>query len=496
MNFKTLGFTLALGIVYSTVSSQNPVFENYYRASNILDSAIVAYGGIETLEKPSHFSLQGSESFFGHYNLPEKPLTVPLKGSLSFFQKDQLLANFTVIESGETYTGKLLLTADSSYQQEYGESGIAVNSRAEAISTYFYFPVKVLAEILKNRTTLHFLESNSDENILGFNTGNGTKYYAYLNKSTYRISKLEHFFYSPVYGDATEEILYENYSSSLLPAKIIVKKNGLVQRDLSAMDFKTETSLDSAAIRSLSPNALQASLADHEFEIVAVGGGISILKLNEVNNKILVVEYKDHLAVFEAPVSVDINRKAIQYLKTIYPNKKIKYCFLSHHHPDHAGGFLAYAEEGSTIITTLLSAAYLDKLSAGKHSFSFNTVSSFKTPAYDIIRTNTSKEFFKKDTPVVVYETGSLTDHTDEYLFFYFPAQRILFIGDLVMFPSKGLRQQGKRAYGVYTFIKQRKLAVDKIYTSWPLYHQKDYGTADDLTNSLTQVYPELKEGK
>jgi hypothetical protein len=94
--------------------------------------------------------------------------------------------------------------------------------------------------------------------------------------------------------------------------------------------------------------------------------------------------------------------------------------------------------------------------------------------------------------PVIAFETGSKTSHTNEYLLFYFPQQKLLFEGDLVLFPQSGVLAQGKRAYAVYDLISAKGLQVDKIVPSWPLYRYKDEATLEDLKMALKKNYPGL----
>jgi hypothetical protein len=51
----------------------------------------------------------------------------------------------------------------------------------------------------------------------------------------------------------------------------------------------------------------------------------------------MIVEMKDHLIVFDAPVSDAQSKWTIAAAKAKYPNKPIKYLVLTHHHMDHAG---------------------------------------------------------------------------------------------------------------------------------------------------------------
>jgi glyoxylase-like metal-dependent hydrolase (beta-lactamase superfamily II) len=64
------------------------------------------------------------------------------------------------------------------------------------------------------------------------------------------------------------------------------------------------------------------------------------------------VEFRDFVAVVEAPLNEARSLAVIEATRKLAPNKPIRYVVNTHHHFDHAGGLRAYVhEEGSTIIT-------------------------------------------------------------------------------------------------------------------------------------------------
>jgi len=65
----------------------------------------------------------------------------------------------------------------------------------------------------------------------------------------------------------------------------------------------------------------------------------------------LIVEMKDFLVVFDAPVSDWQSNWTLSAARAKYLKKPVKYLILTHHHMDHAGGLRAYAAEGATIVT-------------------------------------------------------------------------------------------------------------------------------------------------
>jgi glyoxylase-like metal-dependent hydrolase (beta-lactamase superfamily II) len=78
----------------------------------------------------------------------------------------------------------------------------------------------------------------------------------------------------------------------------------------------------------------------------------------------LVVEMRDHLVVFDAPVSDWQSNWLLGAARAKYPNKPVKYLVLTHHHMDHAGGLRAYAAQGATLVVGPGTAAHYQRVLA------------------------------------------------------------------------------------------------------------------------------------
>jgi glyoxylase-like metal-dependent hydrolase (beta-lactamase superfamily II) len=78
----------------------------------------------------------------------------------------------------------------------------------------------------------------------------------------------------------------------------------------------------------------------------------------------LIVEMKDHVIVFDAPVSDWQSNWTISAARGKYVRKPVKYLVLTHHHMDHAGGIRAYADAGATIVIGAGTAAHFRRVLA------------------------------------------------------------------------------------------------------------------------------------
>ena len=68
------------------------------------------------------------------------------------------------------------------------------------------------------------------------------------------------------------------------------------------------------------------------------------------HNSVL-IEFRDFVAVVEAPQNEARSLAVIEEANRLVPNKPIKYVVNTHHHFDHAGGLRTYLSQGTTVLT-------------------------------------------------------------------------------------------------------------------------------------------------
>ena len=78
----------------------------------------------------------------------------------------------------------------------------------------------------------------------------------------------------------------------------------------------------------------------------------------------LVVEMRDHLIVFDAPVNDWQSNWTLRTAQARYGMKPVRYLVLTHHHMDHAGGLRAYMAQGATLVVGRGAAAHYRRVLA------------------------------------------------------------------------------------------------------------------------------------
>ncbi len=116
------------------------------------------------------------------------------------------------------------------------------------------------------------------------------------------------------------------------------------------------------------------------------------LRLNELapgvqhvvggSHNALVVDMRDYLIVFDAPVSDWQSNWTIAAAQARYGAKQIRYLVLTHHHMDHAGGLRRYLAQGATLVVGRGAAAHYRRVLAAPATRNPDLA------AYDFSKTN------------------------------------------------------------------------------------------------------------
>jgi glyoxylase-like metal-dependent hydrolase (beta-lactamase superfamily II) len=160
---------------------------------------------------------------------------------------------------------------------------------------------------------------------------------------------------NPVYGDMDYEMrytAYENYDGVMFPMQIHTHQadprlnpaHNYFQYDIT--DVKVNAAITTMPV----PNVIREAVkppAQVETEKLADG----VWRLAGGSHHSLLVEFRDYVAVVEAPQNEERSLAVIEEVGRLVPNKPIQYVINTHHHFDHAGGLRTYLSQGTTIVT-------------------------------------------------------------------------------------------------------------------------------------------------
>jgi glyoxylase-like metal-dependent hydrolase (beta-lactamase superfamily II) len=142
----------------------------------------------------------------------------------------------------------------------------------------------------------------------------------------------------------------------------------------------------------------------------------------------LMVEMKDYVVIFDAPVSDRQSNWVLSAARAKYLRKPVKYIVLTHHHMDHAGGLRAYASEGATLVVGKGAGAHFRKVLAAPYGRNPDLTPKDLSQAPII---EVADKYVLSDGTREVHAYVIENPHADATLIGYVPAARLGFVTDI-----------------------------------------------------------------
>lgn len=254
-------------------------------------------------------------------------------------------------------------------------------------------------------------------NVLSFTAQGKYKFNGYVNSDN-MVEKVETWVDNPVLGDmpvVTTYSDYKDFGGVKFPSKIMQTQGGYPSLDVTVNDVKVNTDPKIEVAPAADPGSVTSE---------KIANGVYFLRRGNYNS--VVVEFNDHIAVIEGPLSDEQSTLVIAETKKLVPNKPIKYVVNSHQHFDHAGGLRPFVAEGATIVTHEMNKPYYEKTLAMPHTLAAANIAS-KTPTFETL---TDKKVLTDGKRTLEIHLIQGNPHNDAFLMAYLPAERILVEAD------------------------------------------------------------------
>ena len=281
-----------------------------------------------------------------------------------------------------------------------------------------------------------------------------------------RIDALVHGDADPVLGDSVERVDYETD-----PSAVRVSLRG---RETARFTFRAPEPVASVEIPKWDERrdrgyVLRAS----EISFTEIAPHLFTIDLASISSRVTVAEFADHLVVLEGaynPRNGDLLAGAIRERF----GKPIRYHAFSHLHGQYIGSARSYVAEGATILVPPTTAPMIEAMAAAPYAYYPDALAKTKKRP-EIETVPKSRRLEDGTNALVAYNVVS--EHTDEYLIFWFPGPRILLTGDLLFYrPGKPLSGRSKR---LCQTVADLGLDVERFVATWPL---DGYGTENVVT--------------
>lgn len=292
-----------------------------------------------------------------------------------------------------------------------------------------------------------------------------------INLSTHLATTISVLSYDELYGDVLTVIAYSDYvkdGKSIYPRKIIIEKtNGKLKDEITVTHAQVVPDvpviLKRPADYSIKPDVTE----QEEVRVEKYNERIYFLNLLHAGAKTMVVVFNDFLLVAEAPLNNKNGELIIAEAQKIAPGKPIRYFTFGHHHPHYLGGMRAFIHKGATILSVKSDEDYIRYLAGAVHSLKPDSLQYQPKPIH-IEEIKDSATITDGTFNLQIHFVGKQSEHTEDYLVYYFPQEHLLFEGDLVWVNKNGKAEKaGAMQAGLYQFITEHKLPVDTIIQSW-----------------------------
>jgi glyoxylase-like metal-dependent hydrolase (beta-lactamase superfamily II) len=309
------------------------------------------------------------------------------------------------------------------------------------------------------------------------------------DKLLHKLTTLHH---DELFGDVLTTIHYGDFSAinGLCFPRIISigKVNGRIKDEVTLSSAVISATVPVLLTRPAGTGTVVESKEDKpELASKKYSDHIYFIELKHSDDRVLLVEFSDFLFVAEAPLNSTNGELIIAEAKKLAPGKPVKYFAFGHYHPHYIGGVRPFIHKGATIITTKGDEEFVRYLAAAKHSLEPDSLQIQPRP----LKTETindSLEITDGKMVLKLFVIGERSEHTRDYLIYYFPGRKLLFEDDLAWIKKDGIatRASGRQA-GLYHAIMELHLDVQTIVQSWPVngYGVKTEFSFADLESSM-----------
>jgi glyoxylase-like metal-dependent hydrolase (beta-lactamase superfamily II) len=296
------------------------------------------------------------------------------------------------------------------------------------------------------------------------------------------VELVDTWFPNPVYGDMDYEMRYTRYKDwgggVMFPGLVHVHQGDPRLNpahnyyNYTVSSVKANVPVPAMPV----PEAVRtATVPPVRVESTKLADGVWLLGGGSHNS--MLVEFRDYVAVVEAPQNEERSLAVIAEVRRLAPNKVIQYVVNTHHHFDHIGGLRTYLAMGTTIVTHESNKQYyLDILfHPGDWHLKPDLLAKYQ-PMYMISRRPAPIETVGKKYVIsdgerelqvlqardVAYELGDPSyrqgNHSADMLMVYLPKEKILFNADLYSPPAPGAQAPAAPTPGMRTLYQNIRL--------------------------------------
>jgi glyoxylase-like metal-dependent hydrolase (beta-lactamase superfamily II) len=489
------------------------LYQNFVRASEVLDRAVAAHGGDKLLDRTLdiRISFTGTLVNEGHFARPWAQLSYPLDGTLIYSaelrasksevtqqESGQRLPSFTIVGPANG----LALRTGGSRPDSIPEKDLEARLREELE----ILPQEYLRQARAGAAGLRLLSGSDAYDVLTYAIDNGESRALFLDTHTHLLTRVERIDHWKHKGDRLEWRTFIDYverNGIKVPLRSEVHTEGSsyqfnVRSEITKAEFglmvgADEFSVPAAFRAGFEEWTLQKSKQENPDELLPVhdlGKGAYIIDLPASDSRSLLVAFTDFSVVVEAGDRSELSARLLATAEHLLPNKPVRFVAMTHHHPLYANGIRPYVRREITVQTTKGNVSYLRDLATRPYRIRPDEQQRHpREPKIEVIGDTRSIQDGKQRLELHEFDYST---HTDEYVLPCLPSHKLIVTGDMVyVLRDEKLRPASPRTRAIHRLVQERKLDVQSIMQTWYL------GRSDSLVPySALEEQIQLAEAK
>lgn len=472
------------------------LYQNFVRASEVLDRAVAAHGGEPLLQRALdiRISFTGTLINEGHFARPWAQLDYPIEGTLIYSSGLRASkSEMTRQESGRGWpsfaivgpANGLVLHTGRSRPDSIPEADLETRLREELE----ILPQEYLRQARAGAAGLRLLSGSDTCDVLTYTLDNGEARALFLDAKTHLLTRVERIGHWKHKGDRLEWRTFTDY----------VERNGIavplhseahtegdsyqfnVRSEITKAEFGSIVNTDELSI----PEAFRAGFEewtlrspraedqDEPLPSHDLGKGAYIIELPPSTARSLLVAFSDFAVIVEAGDYSEISERLLATADLLLPGKPVRYVAMTHHHPLYANGLRPYVQRGITVLTTAGNVSYYRDLAT--RPYRVHPDAQQRNPREPKIEVIHGSRTIRDGTQRLELYEFDYSTHTDEFVLPYLPSHKLIVTGDMVyILRDKKPGPANIREKAIYRVVKERKLDVRNIMQTWFL-QQSDH---------------------
>ncbi|MBT9394632.1 hypothetical protein KLP40_15785 [Hymenobacter sp. NST-14] len=424
------------------------------------------------------FRYQETANELEHSQYPWQPTRYDKHGT-AWLNAGNFLRQDTLTQDGKTYSSKSQLSPEELLLLDYGDKELLAVTPARfagyVLTTARYSPVLLLQYFVQHPAAV----TRSAEPGLAVYSAPvaDARVRLFIRQADGLLDHATVLQPDELFGDVLTTYTYQSYARTgkvRYPTTIgISKLNGRIRDDvrLSAAGIVPGASPVLSRPEGYQMRAVSPSIPP--IAVQTYSPHLHFLELKHTDDRVLVVEFNDFLVVAEAPLTSENGEAILAETRRLAPGKPVRYFVAGHYHPHYLGGLRPFVRQGATILCGPGTADYVRTLAGAPRTLRPDSLHLRPRPL-QVEEVTSSKTITDGRFEMQIHFIGASSAHTNDYLVYYFPSEKLLFEDDLVWIRREGPpRKASARQAGLYQAVRALNLDVQTVVQSWPV---ADYG--------------------